>query len=129
MFEIFGKFNVQNFSNNAPLTTLLILDRNYDVVTPLMRDFYYLPLLYDEKNCYRHKIEHGKEKKTYTMDENDAIFDKYKFMHIEKSLTGITADFENFSQNHIGAKMEKNEDASLGLDKMKDVMKKIPQYT
>ena len=64
------------------------------------------------------------------MDENDPIFEKYRFTHIEKTLTGITNDFEHFSQNHIGAKMEKNEeDESMGLDKMRDMMKKIPQYT
>ena len=56
MFDTFGKFNVQNYTSSAPQTTILILDRSYDAVTPLMRDFYYMPLLYDEKNCYKHKI-------------------------------------------------------------------------
>ena len=74
MFDIYAKFNVQNYTSSAPQTTILILDRSYDAVTPLMRDFYYMPLLYDEKNCYKHKILMEKDKKTFTMDENDTIF-------------------------------------------------------
>lgn len=93
MFDIYSKFSVQNYTSSAPQTTFLILDRNFDAITPLMRDFYYLPLLYDNKQAYKHKIELGKDKKTYSMDENDSIFEKYKYTHIEKTLHGITADF------------------------------------
>jgi len=57
MFELYGKYNVQNYTNNAPQTTFLILDRCYDAVTPLMRDFHYMPLLYDMTDCYKHKIQ------------------------------------------------------------------------
>lgn len=69
MFELYGKYNVQNYTNNAPQTTFLILDRCYDAVTPLMRDFHYMPLLYDMTDCYKHKIQsEGKQKKMYAMD-------------------------------------------------------------
>lgn len=63
------------------------------------------------------------------MDENDPIFEKYKYEHISKAMNGIVSDFESFSQSHIGAKMQKNGDGQIGLDKMTEVMKKIPQYT
>jgi hypothetical protein len=39
------------------------------------------------------------------MDENDPIFEKYKYEHISKAMNGIVSDFESFSQSHIGAKM------------------------
>lgn len=57
MFDTYSKFNIQNYTNSAPQTTFLILDRNYDAVTPLMRDFHYLPLLYDMKDSHKHRIE------------------------------------------------------------------------
>jgi hypothetical protein len=57
MFEQYGKLSVQNYTNSAPQTTFLILDRCYDAVTPLMRDFHYLPLMYDLKGCKKHRIE------------------------------------------------------------------------
>mgnify|MGYP000980941801 CR=1 FL=1 len=75
MFEIYSKFNIQNYTSSAPQTTFLILDRCYDAITPLIRDFHYFPLLYDENDCYKHRIEVANpEKKTYIMDENDTIF-------------------------------------------------------
>jgi len=56
------------------MTTFLILDRSYDAVSPLVRDFHYLPLLYDLKNITNHKItDWGKEKKTFHLDQDDEI--------------------------------------------------------
>lgn len=72
MFDVYSKFNIQNYTSSAPQTTFLILDRSYDAITPLIRDFHYLPLLYDYKNCNKHKIED--RGKVYIMDDNDPIF-------------------------------------------------------
>jgi len=65
---------VPNYNNAAPLTTFLILDRSYDAVSPLIRDFHYGPLFYDIKNVINHKITNfGKDKKTLTLSESDEI--------------------------------------------------------
>lgn len=54
------------------MTTFVILDRSYDAVSPLVRDFHYLPLLYDLKDITYHKIsDWGKEKKTFHLDSDD----------------------------------------------------------
>jgi hypothetical protein len=51
------------------LTTFLILDRSYDPVSPLIRDYHYGPLFYDSKNITNHKVtEFGKDKKTLTLN-------------------------------------------------------------
>jgi hypothetical protein len=113
MFELYGRLNVQNYTNSAPQTTFLIFDRCYDAITPLMIDFHYMPLMYDTCNAHKHRVQLNK--KEYVMDENEPIFEKYKFEHISKVLSGISSDFEAFSQNHVGAKMEKNEDGDIGL--------------
>lgn len=57
IFDIYIKKQTQNYTSSAPQTTLLILDRSFDVVTPMMKDFHYMPLLYDLKDCERHKIK------------------------------------------------------------------------
>jgi hypothetical protein len=57
MFDLYGKLNVQNYTNGAPQTTFLILDRCYDAVSPLMRDFHYMPLLYELKDAQKHRVE------------------------------------------------------------------------
>jgi hypothetical protein len=39
------------------------------------------------------------------MDENEPIFEKYKYEHLSKAMDGIVMDFEIFSNSHVGAKM------------------------
>ena len=83
MLKIYEKNQTQNFSNSAPVTTFLILDRTFDAVTPLIRDFHYMPLMYEYKNVKNHKIPQSSssknKKKTKDFNENDPIFEKYKF--------------------------------------------------
>lgn len=50
LFKQYEKSNVPNYDSGAPQTTFLILDRTFDPVTPLLRDFHYGPMVYDFKN-------------------------------------------------------------------------------
>ena len=69
LFKSFEKNAVPNYNSSAPLTTFLILDRSYDPVSPLVRDFHYGPLFYDIKNIKNHKItDFGKDKKVLTLN-------------------------------------------------------------
>lgn len=63
---------MQNYNSSAPVTTFLILDRSYDAVSPLIRDFHYQPLFYDLKNVTNHRIsDWGKEKKGFVLNDGD----------------------------------------------------------
>lgn len=93
-FDTYHKYGVENLTSSAPPTTFLILDRSFDPVSPLVRDFHYMSLLYDLKNAEKHQIQvDGKEKKTMVLDEGDEIFGKFKNAHIAVALTGLTDDF------------------------------------
>lgn len=75
MFKIFEKHSVPNYTSSAPLTTFLILDRSYDAVSPLVRDYHYGPLMYETKNITNHKVtDFGKEKKILALNEGDELF-------------------------------------------------------
>lgn len=94
LFKSYNEHSVPNYSNSAPLTTFLILDRSVDPVSPLVRDYHYGPLFYDLKNIKNHKVtDFGKDKKTLSLNENDEILDKYKNSHISLALKGIPKDF------------------------------------
>lgn len=72
LFKVYNEHPVPNYTNSAPLTTFLILDRSYDPVSPLVRDYHYGPLFYDLKNVTGHKVTNfGKDKKTLNLNEND----------------------------------------------------------
>jgi hypothetical protein len=49
MFNEFAKSRSPNFDPKASRITLVILDRSYDPVAPLVRDFHYLSMLSDLK--------------------------------------------------------------------------------
>ena len=121
---------MHNYNSSANLTTFLILDRSYDSVSPLVRDYHYGPLFYDIKNIKNHKVtEFGKDKKVLTLNDNDEIFEKYKNMHIGAALKGIPADFDDFSRSHAAAKFHKgDQESDLDMNKLTEVMKKMPQY-
>lgn len=64
--------------------TLLIVDRTFDVLTPLVRDFYYQPMLYDlldkdiENDIITYKLQDDKvgkivDKKAI-LNEKDDLF-------------------------------------------------------
>ncbi len=44
--------------------TLLIVDRSIDAVTPILRDFFYQPMLYDLKKVENDLIEYDAEDNT-----------------------------------------------------------------
>jgi hypothetical protein len=94
-----------------------------------VRDFHYLPLFYDLRNVANHRItDWGKEKKTFALNENDEVLEKYKNAHISTALKGIPADFEEFTQNHAAAKFHKQQGEDMDVGKLGEVLKKMPQY-
>jgi len=60
--------NVPNYNNSAPVITFLILDRSFDPVSPLVRDFHYLPLVYDYYDIKNHKHQDSVKKKTFVLN-------------------------------------------------------------
>ena len=86
MFKTYEKNQSNNYTHDAPQTTFLILDRSFDAVSPLIRDFHYMPLLYEYKQVKEHKTEIGKKgnknHKIFNFDQNDEIFTKYKNAHL-----------------------------------------------
>ena len=59
---------VPNYNSSAPVTTFLILDRSFDPVSPLVRDFHYLPLLYDYYDIKNHRYQDEKKKKAFVLN-------------------------------------------------------------
>ena len=49
----------------APLVTFLILDRSFDVVTPLLHNYYFQPMAFDLLNIrdFKFRFEVTKKKK------------------------------------------------------------------
>ena len=62
---------------------ILILDRNFDLLTPLLHDFRYESLVVDLL------------KTDFNPSEcEDLVYDKYRYKHIAFGLEGIPAEFQ-----------------------------------
>ena len=128
---MYERQGVENYNSSAPTTTFLILDRSFDPVSPLVRDYHYGPFLYDVKNVHDHNIAigSGKDKKILGLNEGDDIMKKYRNQHFGAALRGIPDDCQHFTANHSAAKFEKKQgEGELQLKELGDVLKKLPQY-
>ena len=65
---------------------MLLVDRKIDLISPIVRNFYYLTMLSDAYNIdYQHKKIPWKEGKDFDISFDDAIFCEYKNLHISKA--------------------------------------------
>ena len=108
MFNEFGKCRSLNFDPKASRITLVILDRTYDPVSPLVRDFHYLSMLSDLKEITEFKASYSDGNavsKLLDLDEADHIYTKYRYRHIAELMTGVSQDFQEFLKTNAAAKL------------------------
>lgn len=103
---------------------LFLIDRAFDLVTPLMHDFYYESLLTDLMNVDLSNAD-GKGRE---LNERDSVFAKFRYMFIKDFLTAVSSDFERFLRENPTAQMQRNKQTQMKLDKMADVVSNIGEY-
>lgn len=117
---------------------VLLLERSYDPVTPLMHDFYYQSLLADllaidhtEQVSFKVTSAKGESNtaKAY-LDETDSIWKEYRYSHIAAALTGVTKKFKEMTDQSAAAKIQRgNQIEDMNLDKMQQIVRDMPEYT
>lgn len=113
----------------------MIVDRSFDPLAPLVRDFFYQPMLYDLLSVENDMITYEQEdkksqvkKKTAQLQDSDEVFYRYRYRHIAEALEGIPQEFKAFINNNTTAKMQKGELYNLDLEKMTEIVRSLPQY-
>ncbi|CAD8085369.1 unnamed protein product [Paramecium sonneborni] len=123
-----------NIEKEAGKITVMIIDRSYDVATPLLHDFYYQSMIYDlldiTNDIYENEVEaNGKQiKQKVIFNENDDLFNRYKYRHIIQVLEGIPVEFREFIHNNTTAKVHQGQMNNLDLNQMSEIVKTLPQY-
>lgn len=91
---------------------MILFDRNIDWVSPVVRNFYYFPMvadvfgLADFKTLQIHNLP--KEVESVTIEYNDQVFKTFKNQHISDAISSITRDFDNFTASNRAAKFQKD---------------------
>mmetsp|Transcript_25108 Transcript_25108/g.69260 ORF Transcript_25108/g.69260 Transcript_25108/m.69260 type:complete len:723 (-) Transcript_25108:57-2225(-) len=108
-------------------STLLLLDRSSDCLTPLMHDFNYQPLVNDLLQLDGDKITYKSEseEKEVLLNEKDKLWGEIRGFHIAKVLDIVSKrirEVTSSSTNNVAG----NQKVSIG--ELASVLKELPQY-
>eukprot|EP00917_Polyrhabdina_sp_WS-2016_P029888 GHVP01063658.1.p1 GENE.GHVP01063658.1~~GHVP01063658.1.p1 ORF type:complete len:582 (+),score=132.40 GHVP01063658.1:202-1746(+) len=112
-------------------TVLLILDRMFDLVSPLVHEFTYQAMVHDllpltKVNRYTLKS------KQYVLDEDDEMWVGLRHMHIANCKDELDLRMKRFMvENKAAAKQAKGDTENKtgkSLEEMKDVIAALPEY-
>ncbi|XP_048586949.1 syntaxin-binding protein 1 [Nematostella vectensis] len=103
---------------------LILLDRGFDPISPLLHELTYQAMAYDliniKNDVFKYKVED--EDKEALLDENDEMWVKLRHLHIADVSRKIPEEIKEFSEK---------EKLPSSQNKMKDLqamLKKAPQY-
>lgn len=121
-------------STPAPVT-LIIMDRTHDLLTPLKHDLYYGSLLMDllhmNDNKWEHEVINEKQEKTIKvsfLNESDSLWLEHRKKGFLVALTKIINNFNEFLKSNSAAQMQQGTIQELNIEKMGEIIRKMPQY-
>jgi len=122
---------VKEASNRA---TLLILDRSFDVIAPILHEFTYQAMIYDLLNVqndhYHYSVQTndgGTKEKDVILSEVDPLWPTLRHKHIADTMNWILSRFNEFVKENKASKLYSGKQVA-SLKEMAEAMKAMPQY-
>ena len=109
----------------------MLLDRSFDMVTPLIHDYQYQSTVFDylpvpENGSLESVIKGERNEKNRELNEKDEIWQKYKSSHIAEVIGSLNEEIKVVLQEQKNMKKYSNSD-NLHQDDIRNILKKIPE--
>lgn len=114
---------------------ILILDRSFDPLSPLMHEYTYEAMVNDllevEDGVISYKTttnDNREDEKKAILGENDDLWVELRHSHIAKVIEVIKERMNDIIQNNTGAKLAKKSGADMDITSMAAAVKALPEY-
>lgn len=116
-----------------PRSTLYLLDRGFDTVSPLLHELTYQAMAYDllpiENDVYKFKFQNaaGKtDEKEIILGESDRLWPDLRHRHIADAIRDVTDEFKKFVSKSKAGGLSKSEKVSVS--ELSEALKEMPQH-
>ena len=132
-----GTFNGDDAQGERERAQLLLVDRSFDPLTPIMHEYSYQCMSYDllnveGDNVISYSSVNNKNEsvlKQALLGENDALWIELRHDHIAKVIGKIKDRMTDIIQNNSGAALAKKGGPGMSITNMAAAVKELPEFT